>query len=74
MSGYVSRLKNCWTEGDPKLRGSGKFAFRPTSGSPCIDAGNNAYVTNTVDFAGNARIVNNKVHIGAYEELSLIPI
>ena len=39
VSGYVSRLKNCWTEGDPKLRGSGKFAFRPTSGSPCIDAG-----------------------------------
>ncbi|MGN0842991.1 MAG: choice-of-anchor Q domain-containing protein, partial [Kiritimatiellia bacterium] len=38
-SGYASRLKNCWTEGDPKLRGYGKFAFRPTAGSPCIDAG-----------------------------------
>ena len=36
---YASRLTRCWTEGDPKLRGSGKFAFRPTSGSPCVDAG-----------------------------------
>lgn len=36
---YASRLTSCWTAGDPKLRGSGKFAFRPTSGSPCIDAG-----------------------------------
>ena len=24
---------------DPKLRGHGKFAFRPTSDSPCVDAG-----------------------------------
>ena len=38
-SGYASRLKNCWTEDDPKLRGRGKFAFRPTSDSPCVDAG-----------------------------------
>lgn len=36
---YASRLTSCWTEGDPKLRGSGKFAFRPTSDSPCVDAG-----------------------------------
>ena len=39
FSGYASCLKNCWTEGDPKLRGHGKFAFRPTAGSPCVDAG-----------------------------------
>ena len=37
--GYASRLKSCWTAGDPKLRGHGKFEFRPTAGSPCIDAG-----------------------------------
>ena len=36
---YASRLTRCWTEGDPKLRGRGKFAFRLTSESPCIDAG-----------------------------------
>ena len=36
---YASRLTRCWTAGDPKLRGYGKFAFRPTSDSPCIDAG-----------------------------------
>ena len=38
-NGYASCLENCWTEGDPKLRGRGKFAFRPTSDSPCVDAG-----------------------------------
>ena len=36
---YASRLTSCWTEGDPKLRGHGKFEFRPTSDSPCVDAG-----------------------------------
>ena len=35
----ASSLESCWTEGDPKLRGRGKFAFRPTSDSPCVDAG-----------------------------------
>ena len=39
VNGYASCLENCWTEGDPKLRGRGKFAFRPTSDSPCVDAG-----------------------------------
>ena len=39
FSGYASRLTSCWTEDDPKLRGYGKFAFSPTSDSPCVDAG-----------------------------------
>ncbi len=37
------------------------------AGSPAINAGNNAVVTTTTDVAGNARIQNTTVDIGAYE-------
>jgi hypothetical protein len=35
--------------------------------SPCINAGNNAYVSTTNDLNGNPRIVGGTVDIGAYE-------
>ena len=41
--------------------------LRLQSNSPCINAGNNAYVTNSTDLDGRRRIVGGTVDMGAYE-------
>jgi hypothetical protein len=41
--------------------------LRLQSNSPCINAGNNAYVANTNDLDGNPRMVGGTVDMGAYE-------
>jgi hypothetical protein len=43
----------------------GDFCLR--TDSPCLDAGDNRFVTSATDLAGNPRINNEKVDMGAYE-------
>jgi hypothetical protein len=64
----------------PKPQGAGNISgapcfvdalhgdFRLRSGSPCIDAGDNRFVQSATDLAGNPRISNAKVDMGAYED------
>ncbi len=50
---------------DPLFVGNGDLSLR--AGSPCLNKGNNAYVTELLDILGNARIQEDTVDMGAYE-------
>ena len=71
VTSFDYREKNVYV-GDPGFVDAANGDYRLAAGSPCIDAGDNSYVTTTTDLAGNARIANGTVDIGCYEyELSL---
>jgi len=76
---YYSPLDHCCTTPLP-ANGVGNITNAPLfvdtngwanlrlqSNSPCINAGDNSYVTNATDLDGNPRIVRGMVDIGAYE-------
>jgi hypothetical protein len=52
---------------DPLLVNQAGGDFHLQAGSPCINSGNNIYVTNNLDLNGNPRISGGTVDIGACE-------
>lgn len=52
---------------DPQLDGD----FHLQDGSPCVNTGNNSYVSSSVDLDGSTRIVSGTVDLGAFELPSL---
>jgi parallel beta-helix repeat protein len=51
----------------PQFANQAADDYRLASGSPCVDAGINLYVTSMDDLDGNVRIQNTIVDMGAYE-------
>ncbi|EDM36289.1 hemagglutinin-related protein [Pedobacter sp. BAL39] len=56
--------------GDPEFENASTNDLRLKNGSIAINAGNNAQVATTTDVAGNTRVVNGLVDLGAYEHLT----
>ena len=64
--GVVNGVDGCITD-DPLFISPVSSDYHLQTLSPCIDAGNNAYVVGAYDLDGNDRIQNETVDMGAYE-------
>jgi hypothetical protein len=65
-SAFGSTMNDCITNA-PLFVNEANRDLRLKPSSPCINAGNNAYVTASTDLDGLPRIVGDTVDIGAYE-------
>jgi hypothetical protein len=70
-NGVVHGVDGCITN-NPLFINEDGGDFRLQSNSPCINWGNNSVVSNTTDLAGNPRIVEGVVDMGAYEYQEVI--
>ena len=66
VAGSKTELVSCSTN-NPFFSDAEHGDYTLSAESPCLDAGDNAYVTQDVDLNGNPRIFNGTVDIGAYE-------
>ena len=72
VAGFADCFENCLIGIDPQLRGKGSKAYRPATGSPCIDAGKKLdWMTGAIDLYGQPRVqgqgADKKPDIGAGE-------
>ena len=75
-SNAAINLDNCYVydPAKPLFTNAASGDYTLAEGSQAIDRGNNQYVTTSVDLAGNPRILNRTVDIGAYEYLTSEPV
>jgi hypothetical protein len=66
LDGVAHGVDGCITN-NPLFVDAGNRNFQLQAGSPCINAGNNTYAPAGTDLAGNPRIIDTTVDMGAYE-------
>jgi hypothetical protein len=65
-NGITNGVNGCTTN-NPLFVDGVNSNFQLQAGSPCINAGTNSYAPAGTDMAGNPRIINARVDMGAYE-------